>query len=318
MSGLDVGDGQRIHWDADGALDGIPVVCVHGGPGAGSSAGNRRLFDPAVFRTVLFDQRGCGLSTPHVSDPAVSLHANTTWHLVEDMERIREAAGVDQWLVFGGSWGATLALAYAQRHPERVLGVILVAVTTTSPAEIEWLYRGARRFRPAEWDVFRRGAAADAQPDVSAAPDVYDLITSYLDLVSSPEEAVRERAAHDWCTWEDALIAHESDGRPGSYSQRTGPDRIAFVRLCAHYFANRAWLRPGQLIDDVHRIAHIPAELVHGRHDLSCPPDTAWRLARAWPAANLQIVEGSGHTGSAALGQALRSSIDRFAAARRD
>lgn len=313
MSRLDVEDGQRIHWDVSGDVDGIPVLCVHGGPGAGSSEGNRRLFDPAVFRTVLFDQRGCGLSTPHVSDPAVSLDVNTTWHLVGDMERLREALGVDRWLVFGGSWGATLALAYAQRHPERVLGLILVAVTTTSPAEIEWLYRGAGRFRPAEWESFRRGAAM-----TDAEPDVYDLIASYLDLVSSPEEAVRERAAHDWCQWEDSLIVHESDGRPGSYGQRMGPDRIAFVRLCAHYFGNRAWLLPGQLIDDVHRIAHIPAELIHGRHDLSCPPDTAWRLAGRWPAANLQIVEGAGHTGTPDLTEALRTAIDRFAAVRGD
>jgi proline iminopeptidase len=313
VSRLDVGDGQQIHWDVSGAPDGIPVVCVHGGPGAGSSAGNRRSFDPAVFRTVLFDQRGCGQSTPHVSDPAVSLEANTTWHLVEDMERLRETVGVDRWLVFGGSWGTTLALAYAQRHPDRVLGLILVAVTTTSPSEIEWLYQGARRFRPAEWDAFRRGAGG-----TDAEPDVYDLITAYLDLVSSPERAVRERAAHDWCAWEDSLIAHESDGRPGSYGQRVGPDRIAFVRLCAHYFGNGAWLRPGQLVDDVARIAHIPAELVHGRHDLSCPPDTVWRLAEEWPAANLRIVEDSGHTGTPALGEALRAAIDRFAAVRPD
>lgn len=304
---LDVGDGQQIYWEVGDNLDGIPVVCVHGGPGGGGSRGSRKLFDPLVFRPVIFDQRGCGESLPNAADPAASLAANTTWHLVEDMERLREHIGVDRWMVYGGSWGATLALAYAQRHPERVLGILLVAVTTSSPAEIEWLYGGAARFRPAEWDAFRRGSGI-----TDAEPDTYDLITAYLDLVSSPEEAVRERAAHDWCAWEDSLIAHESDGRPGSYGQRMGPDRIAFVRLCAHYFGNGAWLRPNQLIDEAHRIAHIPAELVHGRHDLGCPPDTAWRLARAWPAANLQIVEDSGHTGSPAFVQALQSAIDRL------
>jgi proline iminopeptidase len=318
VSVLDVGDGQRIHWEISGDPGGIPVVCVHGGPGGGGSRGSRKLFDPSVFRPVLFDQRGCGESTPNVADPAVSLTANTTWHLVEDMERLRQHIGVERWVVYGGSWGATLALAYAQCHPERVLGMILVGVTTTSPGEIEWLYRGAARFRPAEWDAFRRGAGMAADLDVSADPEVSDLIAAYLNLVSSPDAAVRERAAHDWCMWEDSLIAHETAGSPGSYGQRTGPDRIAFVRLCAHYFGNGAWLRPDQLIDDVHRIAHIPAELVHGRHDLSCPPDTVWRLARAWRAANLHIVEDSGHTGTPAFAHALRAAVDRLATALRD
>jgi proline iminopeptidase len=218
---LDVGDGQHLYWEVHGNPAGIPVVCLHGGPGGGGRRGNRKMFDPNLFRVTLFDQRGCGESLPNVADPAVALDANTTWHLVDDIERLRIQAGVDRWLVYGGSWGSTLALAYAQRHPHRVSGLLLVAV-----------YRGAGRLFPEAWDAFRAGAGDIG--DSSA-----ELIAAYGGLISSPDPRVRERAAYDWCTWEDALIAHESSGSPGSYSSRTGLDRIAFVRLCAHYFGTR-------------------------------------------------------------------------------
>jgi proline iminopeptidase len=310
MSLLDVGDAQRIHWEHHGNPDGIPVVCLHGGPGAGSSQGSRRLFDAALFRTVLFDQRGCGRSTPHVADPTVSLAVNTTWHLVEDIERLRIHLGIPRWLVFGGSWGSTLALAYAERYPESVTGLLLVAVTTSSPDEIDWLYRGARRFRPAEWDAFRLGAQlTDADPGSTM------VIDSYARLIVHHDPTIRERAAADWCQWEDALLAHEPGSRPGSYSRRVDDARIAFARLCAHYFGHGAWLRPGQLVDDVHRIAHLPAELVHGRQDLSCPPDTVWRLAERWPAARLSLIEDAGHLGSAAFADAMEVAVDRLGVA---
>lgn len=264
------------------------------------------MFDPRLFRVTLFDQRGCGESLPNVADPAVTLDANTTWHLVEDIERLRIQTGVDRWLVCGGSWGSTLALAYAQRHPHRVSGLLLVAVTTTTPDEIDWLYRGAGRLFPEAWDAFRAGAGDNG--DSSA-----ELIAAYGRLISSPDQRVRERAAYDWCTWEDSLIAHESSGSPGSYSSRTGLDRIAFVRLCAHYFGNQAWLSDGQLLADIGRIGDVPGRMIHGRHDLGGPPKVAWELAKAWPAAQLALIDDAGHTGSPEFAGAIDAAVADFA-----
>jgi proline iminopeptidase len=303
---LDVGDGQRVYWEVHGNPAGIPVVCLHGGPGGGGRRGTRKMFDPNLFRVTLFDQRGCGESLPNVADPAVALDANTTWHLVDDIERLRIQAGVDRWLVYGGSWGSTLALAYAQRHPHRVSGLLLVAVTTTTSHEIDWLYRGAGRLFPEAWDAFRAGAGDGA--DSTAA-----LIAAYGSLIAHPDPRVRERAAYDWCTWEDALIAGESAGSPGSYSSRTGSDRIAFVRLCAHYFGNQAWLSDGQLLADIGRIGDVPGRMIHGRHDLGGPPKVAWELAKAWPTAQLALIDDAGHTGSPAFAGAIAAAIADFA-----
>lgn len=305
MALLDVGDGQRIYWERHGDPDGIPVVHLHGGPGGGGGRGGRTMFDRNVFHTVLFDQRGCGGSVPNVADPAVSLEHNTTWHLVDDIERLRREIGVEKWLVYGISWGATLALAYAQRHPDRVTGLLLAAVTTTTPREIDWLYHGAGRLFPDAWDAFRAGAGGDADTAV-------ELLDAYGRLVASPDPQVREAAARDWCAWEDALIAHEDAGLPGSYSVRTGPVRIAFVRLCAHYFGHLAWLRDGQLLDDIDRIGTLPGRLIHGRGDLSCPPQIAADLAEAWPAARLTLVDDAGHTGSTAFAKAIDEAVDDF------
>lgn len=301
---LDVGDGQRVHWEAHGNPTGIPVVCLHGGPGAGAGRGPLTLFPRTVFRTVLFDQRGCGSSLPHVADPAVPLDANTTWHLVGDVERLREHLGVSEWLVYGGSWGSTLALAYAERHPERVLGLLLVAVTTTTPDEIDWLYRGVGRLLPRAWAAFRAGA-------IDAGDTAGDLIISYGRLVADPHPDVRARAAADWCAWEDAVIAHE-DGA-GAYGRRVGADRIAFVRLCTHYFGHQAWLRDGQLLQDVAALDGIPGRLVHGGRDLGCPAGTAWDLATAWRTATLSLIDDAGHTGNAAFGAALHAAVADFA-----
>lgn len=305
MGLLHVGDGQRIYWEHHGNPRGVPVVFLHGGPGGGGGRGGRTMFDPLVFQTVLFDQRGCGKSEPNVADPTVSLEHNTTWHLVDDIERLRREIGVDRWLVFGISWGATLALAYAQRHPDRVTGLLLVAVTTTTPDEIDWLYRGAGRLFPEAWDAFRAGAGGGAETTA-------DLLAAYGRLMASPDAEVREAAAGDWCAWEDALIAHENAGLPGSYSVRTGSVRTAFVRLCAHYFGHHAWLRDGQLLQDIDRIAALPGRLIHGRHDLGCPSKVARDLARAWPAAELTLVDDAGHTGSPALAEAIDDAIDDF------
>jgi proline iminopeptidase len=298
---LDVGDGQRVYWEQHGNPAGIPVVCLHGGPGGGRIRGDRKLFDQTMFRSVVFDQRGCGDSTPNVADPSVPLDANTTWHLVDDVERLREHLGIDRWLVYGGSWGSTLALAYAQRHPARVTGLFLVAVTTSTLDEIDWLYRGLGRLLPEAWDAFRTGAGSD------------DVVAAYGRLVTDPDPAVRIRAAGDWVAWEDAVIAHEAAGTPGSYGRRTGSELVAFVRLCTHYFGNAAWLHDGQLLAGMPGIADVPGRMVHGRLDLGCPARTAWELATAWPAARLTLVDDAGHTGSPAFAAAMGAAVDDFA-----
>ncbi|MEV6320257.1 prolyl aminopeptidase [Nocardia sp. NPDC051787] len=302
---LDVGDGQRIYWETSGNPTGKPALVVHGGPGGGGRRGARKSFDPQVYRIVLFDQRGCGESLPNASDPAVDMAHNTTDHLIADMERLREHLGVDRWLLYGGSWGSTLILAYSQRYPERVSEIVLVAVTMTRPEEIDWLYRGVARLLPEQWDTFRAG--------VPLAERDGDLVEAYRKLMESPGAATRELAARRWCAWEDAVIAHENLGTPGQYSAKPDAAQLAFVRICTHYFANAAWLEDGQLLRDAHRLAGIPGVLIHGRLDLSGPLYTAWQLAQAWPDAELQVIENSGHTGSPAMRTAILCAIDRFA-----
>ncbi len=297
---LDVGDGQRIRWDVRGAADGVPAVVVHGGPGSGAPVGTHRSFDPDRYRLVQFDQRGCGGSTPHASDPATDLSVNTTAHLVADMELLREHLGVDRWVVMGGSWGSTLALAYAQAHPERVRAMLLVAVTTTRRCETDWLYRGVGRFLPREWAAFR------------AHHDDPDLLGGYARLLGDPDLGLRERAASAWAAWEDAILALEPGGRP-AFATRPGPDLLAMTRLCAHYFANGAFLEEGVLIREAGRLAGVSGVLVHGRLDLGGPLTTAWELARAWPGAELHIVGNAGHLGNADFGRLMRAALDRFA-----
>jgi proline iminopeptidase len=302
---LDVGDGNRVYWETCGNPDGKPALVVHGGPGSGCSTSMRRSFDPARYRAVLFDQRGCGRSTPHASDPATDMRVNTTEHLLSDMERLRAHLGIDRWLLYGGSWGSTLSLAYAERHPDRVSEIVLVAVGTTRRSEIDWLYRGVGRFFPEEWQRFRAGVP---EPDRDG-----DLLAAYARLMEDPDPAVRARAARDWTAWEDAVISLESKGRPGAYSDRPPDALVAFVRICARYFANGAWLEEGALLRDAGRLAGIPGVLIHGRLDLGGPLVTAWELARAWPGAELHVVEDSGHTGSPEMGAAIGRALDRFA-----
>jgi proline iminopeptidase len=301
---LDVGEGNAIYWEACGNPDGKPALVVHGGPGTGCSAGQRRTFDPERYRIILFDQRGCGRSRPHASDPAVEMRHNTTEHLLRDMERLREHLGVERWLLYGGSWGVTLALAYAERHPERVWAMVLLSVTSTRRSELEWLYGGVSRFFPEAYERFRAGVG---NPEG-------DVVAAYARLMEHPDQAVRERAAANWCAWEDAVISLESNGKPGAYSARVDEARLAFVRICTYYFAHGAWLEEGALIRDAGRLAGIPGVLIHGRTDLSGPVITAWELARAWPDAELVVIEDSGHTGSASMERALIGATDRFAA----
>lgn len=302
---LDTGDGHQIYWETCGNPDGKPALVVHGGPGSGCTPRQRRAFDPARYRVILFDQRNCGRSRPHAGDPATDLTTNTTHHLVADMERLREHLGVERWLLYGGSWGSTLMLAYAETHPRRVTEMVVTGVTTTRRHEIDWLYHGVGRFFPEQWRRFRDG--------VPEADRDGDLLAAYGRLMAHPDPAVRAKAAHDWVTWEDAVISLEVNGRPNAYSDRPPAARDAFVRICAHYFSNAAWLEEGVLLRQAHKLAGIPGVLFHGRFDIGSPLDTAWELARAWPGARLEVIEDSGHTGSATMREAIAATLDGFA-----
>jgi proline iminopeptidase len=301
---LDVGDGNRMYWETYGNPAGEPLLIVHGGPGAGRSRNAPKQFDPELFRIVQFDQRGCGDSVPSAADPSTDMSCNTTEHLLADMDALRRHLGIDRWLLYGGSWASTLILAYAQRHPDRVTGIVLIGVTMTRPQEVDWLYRGLRLIRPAEWQRFRDGVPEEDRGG--------NLVEAYRRLMEHPDAAVGEQAARDWCAWEDAAIAHETSGRPGQYSAKIDADRMAFVRICTHYFAHAAWLEDGQLLRDAHRLRGIPGVLIHGRLDLSAPVRTAWELAQVWPDAELRIIEDSGHTGSPAMVAAIAAAVERF------
>jgi proline iminopeptidase len=301
---LDVGDGNLVYWETCGNPAGKPALVVHGGPGSGCTPGHRRYFDPDRYRVVLFDQRGCGRSTPHASDPTTDMSHNTTEHLLADMEQLREHLGIDRWSLSGASWGSTLLLAYAERHPDRVSEIVIAAVTTTRRSEIDWLYRGVGRFFPAEWERFAAGVPA---------ADRGDVVGAYARLMADPDPQVRARAAHDWCAWEDAVISLEPNGTPNAYSDRPPAARLAFVRICTHYFAHGAWLPEGALLRDAGRLAGIPGVLIHGRLDLGGPPDTAWALARAWPDAELVVVDDAGHTGSGTSRARKVAALDAFA-----
>jgi proline iminopeptidase len=303
---LDVGDGNQVYWETCGNPDGKPAVIVHGGPGSGCSPGQGRYFDPDRYRLVLFDQRGCGRSTPHASDPATDMRHNTTAHLIADMELLRAHLGIDQWLLTGYSWGSTLSLAYAEQHPHRVSEILISSVTTTRQTEIDWLYRGAGRFFPEQWLRFALGACT---------PPDQDIVAAYARLTGDPDPAVREKATADWCAWEDAVLSPEvKDGPASVFSGRPSAARLALVRICTHYFAHGAWLEDGVLIREAHRLAGIPGVLIHGRLDLSGPLDTAWLLARAWPGAELTVMEDAGHLGNQAGASLQIDTLNRWAA----
>ena len=298
---LGVGDGQCLYWETCGTPNGRAAVVLHGGPGSGCTPGARRLFDPAVYQIVLFDQRGAGRSTPRVG-VATDLSANTTDHLLADMERLRRHLGIEQWVVSGTSWGSTLALVYAERFPERVTALVLASVTTTRPSEIRWLYHGVGRFFPAEWERFR--LAGGDGGDV-------DLVAAYHGLLHEhPDTSVRERAARAWCCWEDT-VSPLPDGRPNPRYDDAA-FRMTFARIVTHYFHHRAWLAEDQLLHDAPRLSCIPGVLVHGDRDVGSPPDTARALADAWPDAELRIVD-TGHAGGDAMTDAIVAATERFA-----
>jgi len=299
---LDVGDGQRVYWEVCGSPNGKPAVVLHGGPGSGCTPEHRRYFDPAAYRIVLFDQRGAGRSEPHASDPRVDLSANTTQHLIADIELLREHLGVTRWLVWGYSWGSTLGLAYAERYPDRVTEVVLGSVTMSRPSEIEWLYRGVGRFFPEGWRRFRDGVPAHERDG--------DLVAAYHRLLDHPDPGVREQAARDWCDWEDVVASMDPDQHDSRYNDPRF--RMAFTRIVTHYFHHHAWLENGILLREARRLAGIPGVLVQGRLDLGSPPVTAWELAEAWPDARLELV-GTGHGGGDEMDERLVEATDRFA-----
>lgn len=275
---LDVGDGHQVYVEESGNPDGHPVVVLHGGPGGGCSPFMRRFFDPAHYRAILFDQRGCGRSRPQAS-----VHANTTPHLIADIEVIRRTLGLQSMLLFGGSWGATLALAYAQAHPGRVTGLILRGVFLGTQAELDWFYGGgAGRFFPDLWAQFR-----DPIPESERG----DLIAAYHKRLFSDDLGRQGRYAQPWLMWENALAGLQSTAvshAPSDYAR-------AFARLENHYFTNRCFLDEGQLLRDRHRIEHLPAVIVQGRYDMVCPPLSAWRLAEGWEGCDLRLIPASGH-----------------------
>lgn len=277
---IDMGDGHQIHVEQCGNPEGRPVVVVHGGPGGGVSPSMRRFFDPEVWRIVLFDQRGCGRSRP-----LAAVAGNTTWHLVEDMETIRTMLGIGQWALFGGSWGATLSLVYAIRHPARVSHLILRGVFLMTQAELDWFYGGgAGRFFPEEWARF-----SHAIPEAERG----DLIAAYHRRLFSGNYAEEVRYGRIWAGWENALASIT----PHAFGAEAPADYArSFARLENHYFRNGGFLdHDGWIMANRPRIAHIPADIVQGRYDMICPPDAAWRLADGWTKANLRMVGMAGH-----------------------
>ena len=287
---LDVGDGNRVYWETCGNPRGKAAVVLHGGPGSGCTPWHRRLFDPSAYRIVLFDQRNCGRSTPHASAPGTDLASNNTANLIADIERLREHLRVDRWLVLGGSWGSTLALAYAERYPERVTEIILFGVTTGRRKEFDWLFRGGvSDLFPEEWERLR-----DAVPPALRDRDI---IEAYCALLSDSDASIRERAALAWCTWESATPAWPpAHGLSPRF--RDPAFRMAFARIVTHYVRNYAWLEDGSLLRDAATLAGIPGIMVNGRFDLQAPIGWAYDLKRAWPRAKLVIVDNAGHDAS--------------------
>ncbi|WP_299203209.1 prolyl aminopeptidase [uncultured Tateyamaria sp.] len=277
---FEVGQGHRIYVEQCGNPNGVPVVVLHGGPGGGCSPAMRRYFDPEHYRIILFDQRGCGRSRPHAS-----VMNNTTWHLVDDIEMIRKTLDIDAWIVFGGSWGATLALIYAEAHPSRVRNLVLRGVFLMTQAELDWFYGGgAGKFWPEVWARFEGLIPEDERGD---------LIGAYHRRLFSGDVALETRFARAWSAWENALASIHSSGSgaeaPGDYAR-------AFARLENHYFTNAGFLEfDGQILAHAGRIKHIPGTIVQGRYDMICPPDSAYALSQAWPMGELKMVRNAGH-----------------------
>jgi proline iminopeptidase len=289
---LAVGDSHQIYWECSGNPNGRPAVSLHGGPGSGCNPQNRRYFDPAIYNIILTDQRGCGRSRPSVGEVG-DLEANTTSHLIQDLERLREHLGIDRWTVLGASWGTTLALAYAQTFPNRVASIVLACVTTTSRREVQWITHDMGRLFPEQWERFASVGSYDRDRGISLAD-------SYAAMVFSPDPAERELAAREWCAWEDTHVSLA----PGYVPSRRFEDpafRLLFTRLVTHYWRHAAFLSEDQLIGNISVLSDIPGVLIHGRYDISSPLETAWRLHKGWRGSELQIIDDAGHGGGALL-----------------
>lgn len=281
---LDVGEGHSLYYERVGTPGAKPAVFLHGGPGGGMSPNHRRQWDPARYDVLLFDQRGCGQSLPFAE-----IEHNDTWRIVADIERLRVMCGHDKWQVFGGSWGATLALAYAQTHPERVSELILRGVFLARECEKNWLYRyGASEIMAEQWASFS-GHIPEAERG--------DLVRAYHDRLTSADEAVRLAAAKEWSLWEGSVATLLPD--PALLDQFAEPAKaLPFARICARYFLNDFYLEEAQLLRDAHKLKGIPGIIVQGRHDICCPPTSAWALKQAWPEVDLRIVHDAGHAAS--------------------
>lgn len=297
---LEVSPVHSLYYEQCGNADGKPVVFLHGGPGGGGGTKPRRFFDPRVYRIVLFDQRGCGRSRPHAS-----LEDNTTWHLVDDIERLREHLGIDRWQVFGGSWGSTLALAYAETHPERVTELVLRGIFMLRRQELLWFYQeGCSHVWPDAWEDF-----------LAPIPEVErgDLLSAYHRRLTSTDRAVRVEAAKAWSVWEASASMLRQDP---DHIEHFGEDEfaLAFARIESHYFVHGGFFdREGQLLDNVDRIRHIPAVIIQGRYDVVCPMRSAWDLHRRWPEADFRIIPDAGHSAfEPGITDALVRASDRF------
>lgn len=280
---LRVSEVHELYYEEVGNPQGQPVVFVHGGPGGGVTPAYRKFFDPQHYRVILFDQRGAGLSTPHAE-----LKDNTTWDLVEDMERLRQHLSINKWLVFGGSWGSTLALAYSETHPNSVTGLVLRGIFLCRKKEIDWFYQsGASKIFPDFWDHYL---------DPIPLEERSDLVNAYYRRLTDPDPQVQLKAARAWSIWEGSTsMLFPSD----DLIERFGGDRfaIAFARIECHYFTNKAFFpTDNYLIENVQKIRHLPCEIVHGRYDVVCPIENAWELKKAFPEAHLHIIADAGHS----------------------
>jgi len=304
---LEVGDGHQVYWEECGNPDGRPVVFLHGGPGGGCTPAHRRLFDPRRYRVLLIDQRMCGRSLPSAAQPDADLSTNTTWHLVADLEQLRTERGVERWQVFGGSWGSALALAYAQRHPDRVTELVLRGIFTLRAEELDWFYEGpARGLVPDRWQAYLA-----ALPEADRVPG--RLIENYGRLLADPDPQVHRPAALAWTRWEFSNLTL----RPRADLLAAAADPVAataFARIENHFFRHQGWFTPGQLIADAPALARIPTVIVQGRYDLCTPAVTAWDLHRALPQAEFVMVEDAGHAfDEPGILDALITATDRFA-----
>lgn len=297
---LQVSPTHSLYYEQSGNPDGLPAVFLHGGPGGGTVPDHRRYFDPQTYRIVLFDQRGSGLSTPHAS-----LEDNTTWHLVDDVERLREHLGIERWVVFGGSWGSTLSLAYAETHPDRVMALVLRGIFLCRPKEIRWFYQdGASFIFPDRFEDYIAVIPEDERDDVVGA---------FYRRLTSEDEAERLAAARAWSVWEGSTLKLIPD--QGTIDEFEDPARaLALARIECHYFINNAFFdSDNYLIEQIDRIRHIPARIVQGRYDVVCPAMSAWELHKAWPEAEFIVVPDAGHSAAEpGIVDALVGGTDKF------